>query len=224
MSISVRQIRTLLLPIGFGALVISLAILFAACGAPTQPPPAAPVAAPVVSAAPAVPVQVAAAAVAPRASAPEPAKASVALKVLKVQQDGGYGGASFSISAEGLPPNKAAELLWATWDGVFDTNVMPETIEFVAQRFADKRVPLGKATTDAQGRLAVDFKAPEDYGGVHDIYLVVDGQDVARGGFQIRRSVSISPKEGPVGTPITISITGMGKPPVEHLFLSLIHI
>jgi hypothetical protein len=138
------------------------------------------------------------------------------LTLFKPQPDSGYVGARFTIIAEGLPPNKAAELLWATWDGSFDTNVMAETIEFSALRYTDKRTPLGKATTDAQGRLEVGLTAPADYGGVHDIYMVIDGQDVARGGFQIRRSISVSPREGPVGTPITISITGMGRPPIEH--------
>ncbi|MBI4296966.1 MAG: hypothetical protein HY676_00360 [Chloroflexi bacterium] len=156
------------------------------------------------------------------APAPQPTQApaatKVALKLLKTQPEKGLGGTKFTIASEGLSPNKTADVLWATYDGSFDTKVMAETVEFVAQRFDDKRVSLGKATTDAQGRLTTDFTAPQDYGGVHDIFVVVDGQDVARGGFQIDRSITVTPKEGPVGTPITISVTGMGKPPVEHLF------
>jgi hypothetical protein len=38
----------------------------------------------------------------------------------------------------------------------------------------------------------------------------VDGQDVARGGFRILRSASIAPLEGPVGTPITVTVKGLG--------------
>jgi hypothetical protein len=200
-----------LVPIGLGILAIGLATLAAACGG-EEPPPSTETPVLPATATEAPPV------VATPTSQPTqaPAATKVPLKLFKTQPDSGYVGASFTITAEGLPPNKAADLLWATRDGSFDTKVMAETIEFSALRYTDKRAPLGKATSDAQGRLEVGFTAPEDYGGVHDIFVVMDGQDVARGGFQIRRSISVSPKEGPVGTPITISITGMGKPPIEH--------
>lgn len=204
MSISVSRVRAWLVPIGLAILAIALATMAAACGGeePTPLPTA-------------TQVPVATATKAPPAAA---TATPVPLKLLKTQPERGFAGASFTMSGEGLLPNKAAEILWVTWDGSFDTNVMAETVEFSALRYTDKRIPLGKATTDAQGQLAANFKVPEDYGGVHSIYVVVDGQDVARGGFQIQKSVSISPKEGPVGTPITFSITGMGKPPVEHAY------
>ncbi|MBI4336375.1 MAG: hypothetical protein HY683_00900 [Chloroflexi bacterium] len=138
------------------------------------------------------------------------------LKLLKTQPEGGFVGTSFTITGEGLPANKTAELVWTTWNGSFDTNVMAETIEFGGLRYDDARLPIGKATTDAQGGLKVDLTAPTDYGGAHSIYVVMDGQDIAKGGFQVRRSISVSPAEGPVGTPITITVTGLGRPPVEH--------
>jgi hypothetical protein len=140
------------------------------------------------------------------------------LKLLKITPDTGFGGAKFTVSGEGLPPNKAVDLIWSTYVGSFDTKVIPETIEFAGFKYTDTRVPLGKATTDAQGQLSAGLTAPEDFGGVHDIYVAVDGQDVARGGFQINRSITVTPKQGPVGTPITISVTGLAKPPVEHAF------
>ncbi|MBI2165198.1 MAG: hypothetical protein HYU29_02190, partial [Chloroflexi bacterium] len=212
MRISVSRARVWLVTIGFGVLAVGLVTLAAACGGEKPTPPPTPTQVPLAIATKAPPVVAA-----PTSQAPQATVATkVALKLLKAQPDGGYVGASFTITGEGLPSNKAAELLWVTSDGTFDTNAIAETVEFVGLRYTTKRLPLGKATTDSQGRLVVDLKAPVDYGGVHDIFVVMDGQDVARGGFQIRRSISVSPKEGPVGTPITISITGMGLPPVEH--------
>ncbi|MBI2829211.1 MAG: hypothetical protein HYX77_08085, partial [Acidobacteria bacterium] len=203
MKTSLSPLKAWVASLGVGILAIGLVVSAAACGskAPEPLPPAT------TSQPQSMPVSQA-------PKAPEATKA--VLKLLKAQPEKGYVGASFTITGEGLPPNKTAEIQWATWDGGFDTKVMPETIEFATLRYVDKRTPLGKATTDAQGRLRVDLSALEDYGGVHDIYVVVDGQDVARGGFQVQRSVSVSPREGPVGTPITISVTGMGKPPIEH--------
>jgi len=202
MKSSLSPLKAWMASLALGLLTIGLAISAAACDRSPESLPTATTSQP----------QSASASQAPRA--PEAAK--VALKLLKAQPENGYIGASFTITGEGLPPNKAADLLWATWDGGYDTNAMAETVEFAGLRYVDKRIPLGNAATDAQGRLRADFKAPPDYGGVHDIYVVMDGQEVARGGFQIQRTISITPTEGPVGTPITISVTGMGKPPVEH--------
>ena len=87
---------------------------------------------------------------------------------------------------------------------------------FLERKFVEKRVSLGKATTDAQGRVSVSFVAPEDYGETHDIYAVADGQDVAKAGFRILRTVTLSPTQGPVGTPITLTIKGIGWKPFEN--------
>jgi hypothetical protein len=39
---------------------------------------------------------------------------------------------------------------------------------------------------------------------------VIDGQNVAKGGYRIMRKATMSPQEGPLGTPITITVTGLG--------------
>ena len=45
---------------------------------------------------------------------------------------------------------------------------------------------------------------------MHDLYAVVDGKDVARGGFRILRSATITRTEGPMGMPITVTVKGIG--------------
>ncbi|MBI4329772.1 MAG: hypothetical protein HY673_00655 [Chloroflexi bacterium] len=157
------------------------------------------------------------AAVAPPTIAKSPASPAAAatptplpLKLLKVQPDKGKVGDSFSITGEGLPPSKEVQFQWKTVDGGFDTKVFTETIEFYERKFTDKRMSLGRAATDAQGRLTATLTAPDDYGEVHDIYVTVDGQDVARGGYRILPEFTMTPLEGPVGTPITIRAKGIG--------------
>ncbi len=61
------------------------------------------------------------------------------------------------------------------------------------------------------------MRAPVDYGGLHDVYAVVDGQQVAKGGFLLERTVTIRPKKGPLGTPITVKVVGMGSPTYESV-------
>jgi hypothetical protein len=111
---------------------------------------------------------------------------------------------------EGLPPSKEVDFVWLTVDGGYDTKVGPENVEFHEKKFVEQRFSLGRTATDAQGRVTASLKAPEDHGEVHDFYAVVDGQDIAKGGYRILRNATISPQEGPVGTPITIKVTGLG--------------
>ena len=70
---------------------------------------------------------------------------------------------------------------------------------------------LGQAQTDAQGKLSVKLTAPKDFGGMHDIYAVINGVQVAHGGFLVARSATISPKSGPIGTMITVTYHGLGS-------------
>src|SRR5437588_449133 len=52
---------------------------------------------------------------------------------------------------------------------------------------------------------------PPDFGGLHDIYAVANGVQLAKGGLLVARSASISPKRGPIGTPITVTYAGLGS-------------
>ena len=182
------------------------ACLLAACTATAPAPPA--------------PQQPAA----PAAAAPPPAAgpsvgaagtSAPALKLLKTSPERGNVGTQFSISGEGLPAGREMEFVWATWDGSYVMKTTAETVQFFERKFEPKRAPLGRAAADAQGRIAATFTAPEDYGEIHDIYGVLDGQDVAKAGFRLVRHVTVSPLQGPVGTPITIRVDGLGWKPYE---------
>ena len=71
---------------------------------------------------------------------------------------------------------------------------------------------------DERGRrLQRRHRTPVDFEGLHDLYAVVDGLQVAKGGFLLERKVTISPKRGPVGTPITVKVVGMGSPTYESV-------
>ncbi|MBI3941974.1 MAG: hypothetical protein HY326_03100 [Chloroflexi bacterium] len=137
------------------------------------------------------------------------------LKLLNVEPVKGTVGSAFTVTGEGLPPNKEVEFLWATVNGSFLTNITTSNIEYYDKEYTDRRLSLGRATSDAQGRVTVTLKAPEDYGETHDLFAAIGGQDVARGGYRLMRNVTISPDKGPVGTPITIKVTGLGWKPFE---------
>jgi hypothetical protein len=138
-----------------------------------------------------------------------PTSQDAPLRPLRISPDKGVVGTSFAVTADGLPSGRTVEWQWLTWDGWYATNPIPETVEYERRSFAEKRVSLGQSTVDEQGVAAATFVAPEDFGEVHSIFAVVDGVDAARGGFRILFSAEISPSEGPIGTPITISVKGM---------------
>lgn len=147
------------------------------------------------------------------APAPAVAPAEMVYKLLKTSPEQGPIGTSFTISGQGLPPGKTADVVWMTFDGSFTTKADQQTVEFHEIAMVEKRLTLGRATTDGEGRLKATFTAPEDYGDLHDIYVEMDGKQVAKGDFRIMRDVIVTPLEGPVGTEITVSATGLGWKP-----------
>ena len=152
--------------------------------------------------------------------ATQPSTTPPPIKLLKVEPVKGYVGDSFTVTGDGFLPGQKVDFFWSTVDGAYATKVMPDNLEYHERKYEEKRVSLGSTSIDAQGRVNVVFAAPEDFGEVHDLYAVVGGQDVARGGFRILRSATMTPTEGPVGTPITVTVKGLSWRGFEH-FMAL---
>ncbi|MBI2830354.1 MAG: hypothetical protein HYX81_04255 [Chloroflexi bacterium] len=150
----------------------------------------------------------------PAMTAPSPAPVAAPLKLLKTSPERGPVGTKITLTGSELPPGKEAEVIWATMDGKYDVAEAKAGqslgLEYRGRIFTQRRASLGRATIGSDGAVSATFAAPEDLGEVHDIYLAVDGQDVAKGGFRLMRRFTMTPMEGPVGTPITIKVTGLG--------------
>ena len=146
----------------------------------------------------------------PSAPAAQNGAAPAPIKLLKVEPVRGYVGDSFMIAGEGLAAGKKVEFFWSTVDAQYLTKVLADNVEYHERSYDEQRVLLSGATVDGQGRVSVKLTAPEDFGEVHDIHAVIDGVDVGRGGFRILRSATLAPTEGPVGTPITVTVKGLG--------------
>jgi hypothetical protein len=129
---------------------------------------------------------------------------------LAVSPQQGVVGQALSIAGSGLAPNTDYTLTWGTSEGTWVTDIQPNSINYLGVKYSKFNVNMGVIKSDANGAFTFPGKVPSDFGGIHDIYLVKDGVAVAHGGFQMTRTVSISPKSGPIGTPVTITYTGMG--------------
>jgi hypothetical protein len=178
-----------------GAGLASALLLAAPAGATSTPlvPPAIPGVAP-------LPGPVAAA-----------AKPAATMDILSTKPDTGVAGTAMTISGSNLPANEDVTLTWATANVTWVVDARPDSVDYLGRKAEKLAVVLATARTDANGSFSVELKAPRDFGGIHDIYAVVDGLQVAKGGFLISRSATMTPKRGPIGTMITLKYTGLGS-------------
>lgn len=169
-------------------------------------PVAAPVTAPVVPGAPGLP--------GPMAGA---MKASDDMDVMKVVPDTAVAGTPLTLSGTGLAPNLDVKIVWMTASVRYVLDSKPDSVDYIGRQVDRFGVILANAKTDAKGAYTVKLRAPVDYGGLHDLYVMKDGVQLAKGGFLLERQVTISPTSGPVGTPITVKVVGMGYPTYESV-------
>jgi hypothetical protein len=147
----------------------------------------------------------------------DPGMPADTMKTLKTTPDDAVAGTKFTVTGTGLPAGKPVTIVWMTANVRYILDVKTDSVDYLGRKVDKLGVALGQATTDANGAFTSQFSAPKDFGGIHDIFAVVDGVQVAKGGFLLERQVTISPKSGPVGTPITISVVGMGSPTYESV-------
>ena len=147
----------------------------------------------------------------------DPGTASESMTTLKVSPDIATAGKSFTLTGAGLPAAKAVTIVWMTANVRYILDVKSDSVDYIGRKVDKVGVVLATGTTTASGAFTTSLKVPKDFGGLHDIFAVVDGVQVAKGGFLLERTVTISPKAGPVGTPITVSVVGMGSPTYESV-------
>ena len=130
-----------------------------------------------------------------------------AVQQLTLTYDTPVVGAAVTASATGLSPGAEVELEWATVSGGW---VIEDYYHFRGKQYEDIVTSLGSFLADQDGRLKAQFTIPEDYGGVHDVMAVVDGRTVAQNGIEVTQSFELTPTSGPVGTPIELTVKGLG--------------
>jgi hypothetical protein len=124
-------------------------------------------------------------------------------------------GESIQVQAIGLPPGAGVDLSWETVSGGWVTR---DYYHFGGKQFADSTQSLGAFQVGNDGRLAAEFKAPEDYGGVHNVVAVQGGVALAQGALDLTQSFEMVPQEGPIGTPVEIRAKGLGWQTLESIW------
>ncbi|MBI2165936.1 MAG: hypothetical protein HYU29_05985 [Chloroflexi bacterium] len=126
-------------------------------------------------------------------------------------------GTTIAVTGSGFPGNQEVALAWQTFDGswLFEE----ENLMLAGPRYKARFLDLPKVRSDASGAFRTTFTVPEDFGGWHDIVARVDGKYATKNAFNITATFSVSPRSGPVGTPLTIRVTGQGRflPELYHV-------
>ncbi len=147
--------------------------------------------------------------------------ASTNYQKLTTSPDAGVAGTPFTVSGTGLTPNTSLQLVWGTNTATWSVDAEPYTVNYLGSVYSptsassllnnsnSEYVNMATVTTDASGNFTLKTNAPTDFGGNHDIWAVAAGVGVANGSFDQLRTVTISPKSGPIGTPITVTYTSM---------------
>lgn len=139
----------------------------------------------------------------------KPASESDNMGLLSVTPDQGVIGTPMTISGSGLQPNATVEITWSTADATWLVQTAPDTVSYRGTDYRYFNVVAKTVTTNAKGSFETTWKVPADWGGIHNIYAVVNGVEVAHGGFTVMRTLTITPKSGPIGTPITVTYSGL---------------
>jgi hypothetical protein len=118
----------------------------------------------------------------------------------------GRSGDRVELSGDGYPAGAAVDLVWYTVDASYE---LEGGTEFLGQRFEERSWVLTTTRADAAGRVAATIEIPSDFGGAHDVRGRVDGRELSQAALTVDTSVTVTPTEGPLGTPIEVRVTGI---------------
>lgn len=123
-------------------------------------------------------------------------------------------GTQVALSGTGFDPDVDLVVTWEDTSAAW--NVDPVEGKFYGREFVTVDKPIAEVSTDSVGAFEVSFEAPSDFGFTHNVTVFQDEQMLNRVPFRTEMEMSISPTSGPVGTPITIEVTGMGYGYLEN--------
>ena len=130
---------------------------------------------------------------------------------LALDRTQGAVGSRANLRGEGFPGNTTLQLAWQTSVGsrVSGNGFEPQEKEF------------GSVKVGPDGRIDLPITVPDDLGGLHGLALRDGDKTLARVFFVIETSiVSISPTSGPVGTPVTIHLKGVGWTEYDNIYVA----
>jgi len=120
-------------------------------------------------------------------------------------------GTQARLKGEGFAPDAVMGLVW-------DTSVGSRVS---GDGFEPKEDDIAQVRSDATGRIDMTITIPDDLGGLHGVALRSGDQQLAKAYFVIETSiVSMSPRSGPAGTPVSIHLKGVGWTEYDNIYVA----
>ncbi len=115
------------------------------------------------------------------------------------------------LRGEGFAGVGALQLVWQTFAGS----------RVSGNGFEPRESVIAEVKVRSNGQIEFPFIIPDDLGGLHGLALRDGEKTVARSHFVIETSiVSMTPASGPVGTPITIHLKGVGWTEYDNIYVA----
>jgi hypothetical protein len=148
------------------------------------------------------------------AAEPEPTLVNYVGRV-SLEPSRGAAGTEVTITGTGLDAEAELSVRWNTVRGAWVLKGEANE-EFHGRAFTPVVVDLATVRTDAAGNFSARFVAPAGHGFNNDVTVERDGRLLNKAGFRLEPTVTIEPDSGPVGTPITIRMEGIGWDNLEN--------
>ena len=136
-------------------------------------------------------------------------------------------GENLEVSGVDLPEGKEFQLLWRSYIANWDIERNEDGVlwrRFFGINHRERQEILASVETNSEGGFSVDVEIPEDYGGLHDIYLIDDEKRINKVGVLVVPSFDVSPEAGPLGSPITVTAQGIPLPVADSVDTPPYHI
>ncbi len=111
-------------------------------------------------------------------------------------------GDEVEVTGQGLPREAEFELLWRTHSVDWEIERNSDGVlwqKFFGFQHQERQSIIASVETDAEGRFSQVIEIPEDFGGLHDLYLITSEKRINKVGVRIIRSFEVSPTSGPLG-------------------------
>ena len=118
-------------------------------------------------------------------------------------------GSTVTVTVRQLPANHSYEL---AWESVKESWVLEGAYEeiFAGRDLQPTRTMLHTVTSGPDGTLNATFTVPDGFGFGHTVALVEQGRVVNQAGFTVEPQASLASSQGPEGSPIRITLKGIG--------------
>ena len=130
---------------------------------------------------------------------------------VQVTPTDGIVGSQAALSGTGFDPGATLQIVWTAYDGQWKLEMKDGeyTGNFLGRSYDTRDVPLATVTASSDGSFSVPFTVPAGFGGSHDVYVRENGDNVNKAGFRVDMHASMTPESGPLGTNITVTVTGI---------------